>query len=71
MKADNWLNHYQYTHGLEFASRGLSKRISFSNDLWKAPEIFVKFRSEIESTFSQFMLEAIDYFKEYHKANVT
>ena len=71
MKSGNWLNHYQYTHGLEFASRGLSQRISFSNDLWKAPEIFVKFRPEIESVFSQFMLEAINYFKEYHKSIIT
>lgn len=66
IKADNWLYHYQYSHGLEFACRGLSKRISFKNDLWKAPEIFTTFREEIDETFIDFMQDAIPHFKEYH-----
>jgi len=67
MKKDNWLYHYKYSHGLEFACKGLSKRISFDNDLWKAPEIFTNFRPEIEETFIDFMSDAVLYFEEYHQ----
>lgn len=67
IKADNWLYHYQYPHGLEFACKGLSKRISFKNDLWKAPEIFSAFHQEITGTFNNFMSDAIPHFQEYHQ----
>lgn len=67
MKADNWLYQYQYHNGLEFACKGLSKRISFNNDLWKAPEIFVKFRPEIENVFIEYMKDAVLYFDDFHK----
>lgn len=65
IKKDNWLYQYQYTHGLEFACKGLSKRISFKNELWKAPEIFNVYRPEIEDTFIDFMQDAIAHFKEF------
>lgn len=67
MKADNWLYQYQYHNGLEFACKGLSKRISFKNDLWKAPEIFIKFRPEIENVFIEYMKDAVLYFEDFHK----
>jgi acyl carrier protein phosphodiesterase len=66
MKSDKWLTNYQFNHGLEFACRGLSKRISFSNQLYTAPEIFTTFRTEIEQTFNDFMTDAVPYFKQYH-----
>lgn len=68
MKADNWLYQYQYHNGLEFACKGLSKRISFKNELWKAPEIFIKFRPEIEHVFIEYMKDAILYFEDFHQA---
>lgn len=67
MKSDNWLTNYQYHHGLEFACRGLSQRISFSNQLHVAPEIFNDFRTDIEQTFNDFMTDAVPYFKRYHQ----
>ena len=66
MKSDNWLTNYQYHHGLEFACRGLSKRISFSNQLYVAPSIFTAFRKDIEQTFNDFMTDAEPHFKQYH-----
>jgi acyl carrier protein phosphodiesterase len=67
MKSDNWLYNYQFHHGLEFACKGLSRRISFSNQLHNAPVIFTTFRREIEHTFNDFMTDAIPFFKEYHQ----
>lgn len=69
MKADNWLFHYQYHHGLEFACKGLSKRISFSNQLYNAPNVFLTFQEEIEITFNDFMTDAIPFFNDYHHTN--
>ena len=66
MKEDNWLENYKYAHGLEFACKGLSRRISFSNRLHTAPEIFTNFRPEIKQTFDDFMTDAIPYFKKFH-----
>lgn len=66
MKSDNWLANYQFSHGLDFACKGLSQRISFSNQLYNAPEIFTTFRSEIKATFDDFMTDAIPFFKQYH-----
>jgi len=66
MKSDNWLANYQFPHGLEFACKGLSNRISFSNKLYNAPKIFTTFRPEIEKTFDSFMVDAIPFFRQYH-----
>ena len=63
MKHDDWLYNYQFHEGLEFASRGLSRRISFENSLYKAPEVYLEHEDAIESTFNIFMDDAIPYFK--------
>ena len=63
MKKDDWLFNYQFHEGLEFASKGLSRRISFENSLYKAPEVYLKHQNAIESTFNKFMDDAIPYFK--------
>lgn len=69
MKEDNWLRNYQFHEGLDFACKGLSRRISFSNQLYHAPEIFTTFRPKIEQTFYDFMLDAIPFFKNYHSTS--
>lgn len=67
MQQYNWLKNYQYVEGLERASKGLSNRISFKNDLGKALNIFEKHKVIIESTFHAYMNDAIPYFEEYHR----
>ena len=62
MKEDDWIYNYQFMHGLTFACRGLSSRISFSNQLWNAPEIFGVFQPEIENAFYLYMNDAIPHF---------
>ena len=65
MKTDDWLYNYQFTSGLTFACQGLSNRISFANQLWKAPEVFQTYQTEIEEDFISFMKDAVPYFNSY------
>ncbi len=70
MKTDDWLYNYQFFSGLTFACQGLSKRISFSNQLWNAPDVFNRYQPEIEDVFSQFMSDAIPHFNNYFTSKV-
>lgn len=58
-----WITRYQHIEGLTMASTGLSKRISFHNELNKAPEVFLQMESEITSVFHAFMADARERFK--------
>jgi acyl carrier protein phosphodiesterase len=67
MKQHDWLGSYENKEGLKRACAGLSKRISFKNDLWRAPEVFDKYEPEIQNAFFAFMKEAKVYFQSYHQ----
>lgn len=69
MKEFDWLFHYQDLEGLRRASTGLSRRISFENDLHKAAEVFVLKQDEIEAAFHEFMRDARPFFQNYFKKN--
>jgi acyl carrier protein phosphodiesterase len=58
MKEINWLYSYQFMYGLEKSSEGVSSRISFPNNLSKAPEIFLKLETEITNAFHIYMEDA-------------
>jgi hypothetical protein len=46
-------------------SKGVSSRISFKTSLETAPKIFLQFESQIEQTFSRYMIDAQNYFPKY------
>ena len=62
MKQGDWLLNYKYLEGLDSAARGLSRRISFPNELYKAKEVFVKNEELITNHFFSYMQEAVDNF---------
>lgn len=65
MVEGNWLYNYQFREGLEFASSGLSRRISFKNNLQDAPVVFEKWEQEITLAFREYMRDAITHFQSY------
>lgn len=65
MKAKNWLYQYQFDHGLMKACQGVSSRISFPNALDSAHRIFKTYESEVERSFTAFMLDAIPHHSSY------
>lgn len=69
MKEFDWLYNYRTHEGLTYACTGLSKRISFENSLWKAPDVFIEKEELITLTFNKFMKEAIPFFENYFKKN--
>lgn len=69
MKEFDWLNNYQYLEGLRRSSTGLSRRISFENNLNEATEVFLKQQAFIEQAFHNFMQEAIPFFENYFMKN--
>jgi acyl carrier protein phosphodiesterase len=62
MHRKNWLTRYEKIEGIEMASTGLSKRISFNNNLHTAPVVFSKHQERIETVFSFFMKDAKNLF---------
>lgn len=69
MKEFDWLYQYQYMRGLSSASGGLSRRISFENNLHQAPHVFAMLQPEIETAFQKYMESAQPFFEEYFKKN--
>lgn len=63
LKKEDWIYNYQFPHGLEFACKGLSRRIKFKNDLYKAPEIYFQLEESITFAFENYMEDAIPHFK--------
>lgn len=69
MKEYDWLYQYQYLRGLSSASGGLSRRISFENNLHQAPHVFAMLQPEIEQAFYKYMESAQPFFEDYFKKN--
>lgn len=65
MRAKNWLYQYQFSYGLMKASKGVSSRISFENNLDTAHHVFEKMETRIEKAFRIYMTDAIPYFESY------
>lgn len=63
MHQKKWIVRYQELEGLKMASMGLSKRISFENNLDQATEVFIQHQDEIHSVFQVFMKDAQQKFK--------
>jgi acyl carrier protein phosphodiesterase len=59
----NWMKRYVNLEGIEMASKGLSKRISFDNNLGEATKVFKKFENEINAAFFDYMKDAQQFFK--------
>ncbi len=57
------LKKYVHIDGLTLSSRGLSRRISFENNLDTAAEVYLVFEEEIESVFRIYMEDAKLKFK--------
>lgn len=66
MNDRNWILRYRELEGLTMASTGLSKRISFENNLDKATEIFQDQEGKITEVFNAFMIDAKARFKHSH-----
>lgn len=64
MKTKKWLSYYHTFEGLEKASLGVSKRISFKNTLQNAPEVYLRHEEKISLCFEEYMKDAIPYFGE-------
>jgi len=58
----NWLNRYQEFEGIDMAANGLSKIISFDNNLHEAVPVLKQNYDTIEDCFSSFMHDAIKKF---------
>ena len=65
MRKKNWLYKYQYDYGLDKACNGVSKRISFPNNLHEGLAIFKKNEKHITHTFVSFMQEAIPHHSDF------
>ncbi len=62
LKSDRWMNNYVNKSGLNHAAIGLSKRISFPNELHKALVVFEENEALITKVFEEFMPKAIAKF---------
>lgn len=69
MQEFDWLYQYKFVRGLSAASSGLSRRISFENNLHQAPHVFTMLQPEVESAFQKFMDAAQPFFQDYFKKN--
>jgi len=69
MKEYDWLYQYQYLSGLSRSSGGLSRRISFENNLHQAPQVFAMLQPEIETAFQKYMQSAQPFFEDYIRKN--
>ena len=63
MQEDNWLLSYKDLEGLNLSCQGVSRRISFDNQLKNGLSVFLKHEVEIEKTFFIYMKDAISYFR--------
>lgn len=65
MKEHNWLAHYLELNGLERACQGVSKRISFENNLHEGRAVFQIHEALITQAFHDFMEKAIIHFETF------
>lgn len=64
MKENNWIEGYEKIEGLDMASKGLSKRISFPNKLNQSECVFLEHQPAIYEAFHQYMIDAQSYFQD-------
>jgi len=57
----NWIYYYQFEYGLNKACQGVSRRISFQNELINGVEVYNNNRLEIERAFFLYMADAQVY----------
>ena len=58
----NWLIHYPTMDGLDKMCKGVSRRISFENELKNGKNVFLKHQALIQETFRNFMLQCVEKF---------
>lgn len=58
MYKNKWLSQYEKLEGLKMASTGLSRRVSFKNNLDQAVIVFKKYEDILENVFFRFMKDA-------------
>ncbi len=66
MKENKWLHFSDSIYGLTKSCVGVSKKISFENNLSQAPIIFFEHRESVQNYFFEFMTKAIPFFDNYH-----
>jgi len=59
----DFMKQYISLDGVKMASKGLSKRISFDNNLGQASEVFLVYEKEINAAFDEYMLDAKHNFR--------
>tara|TARA_Y100000385_G_scaffold57045_1_gene54719 strand:+ start:613 stop:1179 length:567 start_codon:yes stop_codon:yes gene_type:complete len=62
LKSRRWMNDYPKTSGLDFACKGLSKRLSFSNNLDNALIYYKKYEDDLNISFDKYFKDAIKEF---------
>lgn len=58
MHRKKWLTRYEKLEGLEMASKGLSQRIAFKNNLDEAKHVFLANQNIIQKAFTKYMSDA-------------
>ncbi|PKR81538.1 hypothetical protein CW751_03155 [Brumimicrobium salinarum] len=53
-----WIQGYKSLEGMNKAATGLSKRISFKNNLFESARVYTKYEEEITNTFHNYMKDA-------------
>lgn len=62
IEQQEWIQNYKHHEGLSFACNGLSRRLSFSNNLHEAPKFYKKNEQLINHVFFIFINDAIKKF---------
>ncbi len=62
LKTKRWMNDYPNQSGLDFACKGLSKRITFSNNLDQAVIYYNKYESDLNISFQKYFKDAVSEF---------
>lgn len=65
MRERNWIHHYQFLDGLDKVCNGVSRRISFKNNLHEGRSVFEEMETVISETFEIYMTDARNHFAEF------
>jgi acyl carrier protein phosphodiesterase len=57
-----WMNSYKLTYGLDRMCNGVSRRLSFDNELKNGLAVFLKNETRITSVFNEYMQDANEHF---------
>ena len=58
-----WINQYPLLSGLDAAASGLSRRISFPNELSKTTAVYLKFEDQTNRVFEDFIKDVMNHFE--------